>query len=108
MAPGRLVGRCGACGSPVPIRTKIECPECGTALVVKHAGACPNCGAKTAEHVARIRARERRIDQAVAVFATALVVGLFLITSEVSLIEGVAAYAAVGAAVFWIARRTFI
>ncbi len=91
----------------MPIRTKIECPHCETDLVVKRGGVCPNCGAQIAEHVARMRARERRIEQVVAVVATALVLALFLVTSGVSLLEGVAVYAAVGAAIFFLARRTF-
>lgn len=91
----------------MPIRTKIECPNCEADLVVKRGGMCPNCGAPITEHVARARARERRIEQVVAIIASALVLGLFLITSGIGLIEGVAVYAAVGAAVFFIARRTF-
>jgi hypothetical protein len=92
----------------MPLRTKIECPECETDLVVKRGGVCPNCGAPITEHVARMRARERRIEQAVAVIATALVIGLFLVTSGATLLEGIAAYAAVGATMYWLARRTFV
>ncbi len=91
----------------MPIRTRIECPKCETDLVIKRGGVCPNCGAPITEHVARMRARERRIEQAVAIVASALVLALFLITSGIGLIEGVAVYAAVGALVFFIARRTF-
>ena len=50
----------------MPIRTKIECPSCETDLVVKRGGVCPNCGTPITEHVARVRARERRIEQVVA------------------------------------------
>ena len=57
----------------MPLRTKIECPECDADLVVKRGGVCPNCGAAISEHVARVRARERRTEQVVAVVATALV-----------------------------------
>lgn len=74
---------------------------------MKRGGVCPNCGAKIGEHVARVRARERRIEQVVAIVATALVLALFLMTSGLNLIEGVAAYVVVGATIFWIARRTF-
>ncbi len=91
----------------MPLRTRIECPECKAELVVKRGGVCPNCGARIAEHVARVRMRERRIEQVVAVIGTALVLGLFLVTSGASLIEGVATYALVGAVIFWLARRTF-
>jgi hypothetical protein len=92
----------------MPLRTKIECPECETDLVVKRGGVCPNCGAPITEHVARMRARERRIEQVVAVVATVLVIGLFLGTSGATLFEGIAAYAAVGATMYWLARRTFV
>ncbi len=91
----------------MPIRTKIECPNCETDLVVKRGGVCPNCGAPITEHVARMRARERRIEQVVAIVASALVLTLFVFTSRIGLIEGIAVYAAVGATIFFIARRTF-
>lgn len=91
----------------MPLRTKIECPNCGTDLVVKRGGVCPNCGMKITEHVARVRARERRIEQTVAVVATALVLALFVFTTGIGLIEGIAVYAAVGAAIFYLARRMF-
>jgi predicted amidophosphoribosyltransferase len=92
----------------MPLRTKIECPNCEADLTVKRGGVCPSCGAQITEHVARIRARERRIEQVVAVIGTALVVALFLATSGASLLEGVAVYAIVGAIMYWVARRTFI
>ena len=92
----------------MPLRTKIECPECAADLVVKRGGICPNCGAKISEHVAKVRARERRIEQVVAIIGTIAVVAVFLVTSGASLLEGVAAYAAVGATMYWIARRTFV
>jgi hypothetical protein len=92
----------------MPLRTKIECPHCGTDLVVKRGGVCPNCGAAISEHVARVRARERRIEQVVAIIGTALMLAVFLVTSGASLFEGIAAYALVGATMYWLARRTFI
>ena len=92
----------------MPIRTRIECPRCEADLVVKRGGVCPNCGAPITEHVARVRARERRIEQVVAIVATALVIGLFLATSGASLLEGVAVYAVVGVTIYYIARRTFV
>ncbi len=92
----------------MPLRTRIECPKCEAQLVTKRGGVCPNCGEPITEHVARIRARERRIEQVAAVVGSALVVGLFLVTSGASLLEGIAVYAAVGAIVYMLARRTFV
>jgi ribosomal protein S27AE len=92
----------------VPLRTKIECPECGADLVVKRGGQCPRCGVGISEHVARVRARERRIEQVVAVVSTVLVVGVALVTSGATLLEGIAAYAIVGAVMYYLARRTFV
>jgi hypothetical protein len=93
----------------MPLRTKIECPACHQDLVVKRGGKCPNCGVPITEHVARVRARERRIEQVVAIIASLLVVALFLATTGISvgLFEGVAVYATVGAAMFYLARKTF-
>ena len=91
----------------MPIRTRIECPKCESELVVKRGGVCPNCGTPITEHVAKVRARERRIEQIVAIVASALVLALFLATSRIGLIEGVAVYAIVGAIIFYLARRTF-
>jgi hypothetical protein len=91
----------------VPLRTKIECPECDADLVFKRGGKCPNCGASISEHVAKVRARERRIEQVVAIVATALMLGVFVTTAGLDLIEGVVVYAVVGATIFFLARRTF-
>jgi len=91
----------------MPLRTKIECPRCEADLVVKRGGVCPNCGAAITEHVARMRLREKRVEQAVAVAGSALVLAFVLFTSGIGLVEGVAVYAAVGAVVFFLARRTF-
>jgi hypothetical protein len=92
----------------MPLRTKIECPECGADLVVKRGGVCLNCGARISEHVGRVRAREKRIEQVVAIVATVLVVGLAVVTSGATLLEGIAAYAIVGAVMYYLARRTFV
>jgi len=92
----------------MPLRTKIECPECGADLVVKRGGVCSNCGAHISEHVARVRAREKRIEQIVAVVGTVLVVGVAVVTSGATLLEGIAAYAIVGAVMYYLARRTFV
>lgn len=77
-------------------------------MVIKRGGVCPNCGAGITAHVARVRARERRIEQVVAVVATVLVVGLVVVTSGATLLEGIAVYAIVGAVVYYLARRTFV
>jgi len=90
----------------MPLRTKIECPECDADLVVKRGGKCPNCGASISEHVAKTRARERRIEQVVAVIATLLVLAVLVSTTGLDLIEGVVVYGVVGATVFFLARRT--
>jgi len=92
----------------MPLRTKIECPKCDAELVVKRGGVCPNCGEPITEHVARVRAREKRIEQVVAIVGTALVLGLLIVTSGVTLLEGIAAYAIVGAVMYYLARRTFV
>ena len=92
----------------MPLQTKIECPQCGADLVVKRGGVCPNCGARINEHVARVRAREKRIEQVVAIVATVLVVGLVVVTSGATLLEGIAAYAIAGAVMYYLARRTFV
>jgi hypothetical protein len=92
----------------VPLRTKIECPQCNADLVVKRGGVCPSCGARISEHVARVRAREKRIEQVVAVIGTVMVVGVALVTSGATLLEGVAAYAIVGGVMYFLARRTFV
>lgn len=70
------------------------------------AGACPNCGARISEHVARVRRREHRIEQVVAIAGTALVLGLYLATSAASLLAGFAAYAR-GVVPYFLAQRTF-
>ncbi len=92
----------------MPLRTKIECPECDADLVVKRGGVCPNCGARITEHVAWARAREKRVEQVVAVVATVLVVGVAVVTSGATLLEGITAYAVVGAVMYYLARRTFV
>ncbi len=92
----------------MPLRTKIECPGCEADVIVKRGGVCPSCGASITGHVARVRAREKRIEQVVAVVATVLVVGLVVVTSGATLLEGIAAYAIAGAVMYYLARRTFV
>jgi uncharacterized protein (DUF983 family) len=93
----------------MPLRTKIECPACHYDLVVKRGGKCPNCGLPISEHVAHVRARERRIEQTVAIIGSLLVLALFFVTTGLSLglIEGIVVYAAVGGVMFYLARKTF-
>jgi len=90
---------------PLPLR--IPCPHCGKTLYRKTAGRCPDCGGSVSEHVTTVREREERIEKIVAVIGTVLVVGVFTLTSGLGLIEGVVMYAAAGAAMFYLAKRTF-
>jgi hypothetical protein len=55
-----------------------------------------------------VRAREHRIEQVVAIIGTLLMLGVMLVTSGVNLFEGIAAYAIVGAVMYYLARRTFV
>lgn len=73
----------------------------------KPGGRCPNCGTVVSEHVARARAREKRIEQVVAIFATVAVLALFLWAGGSGLLEGIAVYAAVGVAVWYWGKGTF-
>jgi hypothetical protein len=91
----------------VPLRLKIDCPQCGRRLVRKPKGRCPACGATVAGHVQEVQAREERIERIVAVVGTALVLLVFAATAGLGLVEGVLAYAGVGAGVFFLARKTF-
>ena len=91
----------------VPLRSRVECPGCGAPLVRRPGGRCPACGAAVAQHVDRARAREERIERVVAVIGTGLVLLVFALTAGLGLLEGVLAYAGVGAMVFWAARKTF-
>jgi len=91
----------------VPLRLRILCPECGARLVRKPAGRCPSCQTPVAAHVQGAQAREERIERVVAVIGTMLVLIVFGFTAGLGLIEGIVAYAGVGAAVFFLARKTF-
>lgn len=91
----------------MPLRLEIDCPECGERLVRKPAGRCPSCGARVAEHVQAARDREERIERVVAVVGTGLVVLTFALSAGLGLLEGIAAYAVAGAAMFYLARKTF-
>ena len=91
----------------MPLRQRIDCPECGAALVRKPGGRCPACSATVTRHVEVARAREERIERVVAVVATALVLTVSGLTAGLGLLEGVLAYAGVGAVVFFLAKKTF-
>jgi endogenous inhibitor of DNA gyrase (YacG/DUF329 family) len=91
----------------VPLRSKVRCPGCQALLVRKPGGRCPACGAAVARHVQDAQQREERIERVVAVAGTALVVALFALTAGLGLVEGVVVYAAAGAAMFFLAKRTF-
>jgi uncharacterized paraquat-inducible protein A len=91
----------------VPLRQQIDCPECAAPLVRKPGGRCPACGAAVARHVQDERDREERIERVVAVLATALVLLLFAWTAPAGLLMGVLAYGGAGAAMFYVAKKTF-
>lgn len=91
----------------MPLRLRIPCPQCGTVLRRKRGGRCPDCGAPVTAHVAHIRDREERIEKVIAVVGTALVLGLLLLAGGRGLFEGVLMYAAAGAAMFYLAKKTF-
>jgi hypothetical protein len=57
--------------------------------------------------VARVRLRERRIEQTVAIVATVLVATLFVWGGGMGLVEGVVIYAVVGLIVWYWGRGTF-
>jgi len=91
----------------MPYASTIDCPYCERPLTVRRGGRCPSCGRWVADHVARARLREKRIEQAVAIFATAAVLALFLWGGGVGLVEGIAVYSAAGLAVWYWGRGTF-
>ena len=91
----------------MPIRSNIDCPACERPLLRKPGGRCPYCGVVVGEHVVRARAREKRIEQVIAVIATILVLALFLWAGDFSLFEGIAVYVVVGAAVWYWGKGTF-
>ena len=59
------------------------------------------------DHVAHVRAREERIEKIVAVIGTVLVLGVLLLAGVRGLFEGIMMYAAAGAAMFYLAKKTF-
>ena len=91
----------------MPLSSRISCPQCGTTLYRKPAGRCPGCGFAVSEYVTAVRGREERIEKVVAVIGTALGVLVSLLTSGLGLVEGMVTYAAAGAAIFYLAKKTF-
>jgi hypothetical protein len=73
----------------------------------RRGGRCPYCGQWVADHVARARLREKRIEQVVAIFATLAVLTLFLWAGGAGLLEGVVVYAVAGLAVWYWGKGTF-
>ena len=53
------------------------------------------------------QAREERAEKVVAIVGTALVLAVFAWTAGLGLVEGVLAYAGVGALMFFLAKKTF-
>jgi hypothetical protein len=51
--------------------------------------------------------REERAEKVVAIVGTALVLAVFTWTAGLGLVEGVVAYAGVGALMFFLAKKTF-
>jgi hypothetical protein len=91
----------------MPYASTIDCPFCERPLTSRRGGRCPHCGRWVADHVARARLREKRIEQVVAILATAAVLALFLWSGGVGLLEGVVVYAVAGLAVWYWGRGTF-
>ena len=91
----------------MPLRQQIACPHCGAPLLRKPGGCCPACGTAVARHVTTEREREERIERVVAIVGTVLVLGVSVMTAGLGLVEGVMAYAGVGAVVFFLAKKTF-
>lgn len=91
----------------MPRSYSIDCPHCERPLHVRRGGRCPHCGRWVADHVARAKLREKRIEQVVAVVATAAVLGLFLWAGGVGLLEGIAVYAVAGLVVWYWGKGTF-
>ena len=58
-------------------------------------------------HVEEVRDREERIEKVVAVTGTALVVLVLMLAGGVGLVEGILMYGVAGAAMFYLAKKTF-
>ena len=73
----------------------------------KRNGRCPECGARVSAHVEEVRGREERIEKVVAVIGTALVILVLMLAGGVGLLEGILMYGVAGAAMFYLAKKTF-
>jgi hypothetical protein len=91
----------------MPVTTKLICPECDAELTRRPAGRCPKCGEDVRDHVLRQRAREKRIEQVVAVVSTILVLGVSLFVGGCTVVEGAIAYGVAGAVMWVLAKKTF-
>lgn len=58
-------------------------------------------------HVEVVRNREERIEKIVAVIGTALVLLVLMLAGGVGLFEGILMYGVAGAAMFYLAKKTF-
>ncbi len=58
-------------------------------------------------HVEEVCDREERIEKVVAVTGTALVVLVLMLAGGVGLVEGILMYGVAGAAMFYLAKKTF-
>lgn len=91
----------------MPVHLRIPCPQCGKVLYHKRGGRCPACGTPVTNHVEKLRDREELIEKIVAVIGTALVLLVLVLFGGFGLLEGIAMYAAAGAAMFYAAKKTF-
>ena len=91
----------------MPLYLRIPCPQCGKILYRKRNGRCPECGTRVSAHVEEVRDREERIEKVVAVTGTALVVLVLMLAGGVGLVEGILMYGVAGAAMFYLAKKTF-
>ena len=91
----------------MPLHLRISCPQCGKTLYRKRNGRCPECGTRVSAHVEEVRGREERIEKVVAVIGTALVILVLMLAGGVGLLEGILMYGVAGAAMFYLAKKTF-
>ena len=91
----------------MPVNFRIPCPQCGKTILKKREGRCTHCGAPVTDHLDRAKDREERIERLVAVVGTGLVLLVLLVTGGLGLLEGVVMYGATGAAMFYLAKKTF-
>ena len=66
-----------------------------------------HCGAPVTGYLDRAKVREERIEKLVAVVGTGAVLLVLVGTGGLGLVEGVVMYAGTGAAMFYLAKKTF-